>query len=118
MKRAWLLLFGAIACEVTGTTALKLSEVFTALGPSIVVVVAYIASFALLTYALADLPLGLAYGVWCGVGTVLTAAIGVIVFGDPFTLLTGIGLLLVVAGIALMGQGDEEANKAAAPSVV
>ena len=110
MTRAWAFLFGAIFCEVCGTTALKMSEVFTVLGPSIVVVVAYVASFVFLTYAMADLPLGLAYGTWCGVGTLLTTVIGVIVFGDPFSAVMGVGLVLVVAGITLMSKGDEEAQ--------
>ena len=113
MTRAWACLLAAVFCEVCGTTALKMSEVFTVLGPSIVVVVAYVASFVFLTYAMADLPLGLAYGFWCGVGTLLTTVIGIVAFGDPFTAVMGVGLVLVIAGITLMSKGDEDAQSAA-----
>ena len=110
MKRAWMQLGGAIACEVCGTTCLKLSEAYTVLSPSIAVVVFYATSIALFMYALVELPLGLAYGVWGGAGTLLTALVGIVVFGDVFTALTGVGLVLVVVGIALMSKGDEEAQ--------
>ena len=110
MTRAWALLAGAILCEVIGTTSLKLSEGFTVLPPSIAVAIFYLVSFTLFTYALAELPLGLAYGIWGGVGTLLTAVVGIVVFGDPFTALTGLGLVLVIAGVALMSKGDEEAQ--------
>ena len=113
MRRAWALIAGAIAFEVCGTTCLKLSEGFTVLPPSIAVVVLYLASFTLFTYALAEMPLGLAYGIWGGVGTMLTTIVGIFVFDDPFTALTGLGLVLIVAGVALMSKGDEEAQAAA-----
>ena len=61
----WLFLVGAILTEVTATTALKLSEGFTRLVPSIVVVVGYIAAFGMLSQALTrGMGIGIAYGVW------------------------------------------------------
>ena len=108
--KTWFMLFAAIACEVCGTTSLKLSQAFTVLGPSIVVVVAYVASFYLLALVLKDMSLGLAYGVWGGVGTLATALVGTVVFGDPFTAIMALGLVLVIAGIALMSKGTEEAE--------
>ena len=90
--KTWFMLFAAIACEVCGTTSLKLSQAFTVLGPSIVVVVAYVASFYLLALVLKDMSLGLAYGVWGGVGTLATALVGTVVFGDPFTAIMALGL--------------------------
>ena len=104
------MLAAAIVSEVCGTTALKLSQGFTVLLPSICVVIAYVAAFGLLTFVLKDMSLGLAYGVWGGAGTVLTTDVGILAFGDPFGWVTAVGLALAVAGIALLSMGTEEAE--------
>ena len=105
MKRNPVLLLSvAIVSEVLGTTFMKLSEGFTA--------VCYILSFAMLTLALKDLSLGMAYGIWGGVGTFLTTLIGIIFWNDPFSIVVGIGMIAVVAGIALLSKGTQEAEEA------
>lgn len=110
--KAWALLLGAIFFEVCGTTCLKLSEGFTIWYFVVAFVVVYSICFVLFAYALVDLPIGLAYGVWGAIGTVATTLIGVVIWHDVFTPLMCVGLILVVAGIYLLNKGDEEAMTA------
>lgn len=104
----------AIASEVLGTTFMKLSDGFTHPVFGLVTAACYIISFALLTLALKHLSLGMAYGIWGGVGTLLTTLVGIIVWDDPFSIIVGIGMIAVVAGIALLSKGTQEAEEAAA----
>lgn len=100
------LLAVSIVLEVFATTMLKLSEGFTVALPATLTVVAYAASFSLFVIVLKKVPLGLAYGIWGGAGTVATTVIGCVLWGDPFSLFTGLGIALVVAGIYLMNAGS------------
>lgn len=98
----WILLGLAIAAEVVGTSALKASEGFSKLWPSAIVVLSYGAAFYLLSLTLRTIPVGIAYAVWSGVGVVLIALIGWLVFGQK---LDGAGLLgmgLIVAGVLVL----------------
>ncbi|MEG1751298.1 MAG: multidrug efflux SMR transporter [Raoultibacter sp.] len=104
----FILLAISIGAEVFGVSMLKLSEGFTILGPSIFTAVGYAISFSLLIIILKKLPLGLVYGIWGGAGTVLTTAIGIIFWGDAFSLFTGLGIALIVVGIYLLNKGTEE----------
>ena len=99
----------AILLEICGTTALKLSDGFTRLGPASVVVVCYVASFSVLSLALRGIDLSTAYAVWSGVGTALVAAIGILWFGEPAGVwkLASLALIIVgVAGLHLAGRGS------------
>jgi len=99
----------AILLEISGTTALKLSDGFTRLGPVMVVVVCYVASFAVLSLALRRIDLSTAYAVWSGVGTALVAAIGILWFGEPAGLWKLLSLALIIVGVAglnLAGRGS------------
>lgn len=107
-----LLLSVAIVSEVLGATFMKLSEGFTHPVFGIVTAVCYILSFAMLTLALKDLSLGMAYGIWGGVGTFLTTLIGIVFWNDPFSVVVVIGMIAVVAGIALLSKGTQEAEEA------
>ncbi|WP_294381838.1 multidrug efflux SMR transporter [uncultured Senegalimassilia sp.] len=104
----------AIVSEVLGTTFMKLSDGFTHPVFGLVTVVCYVTSFVLLTLALKHLSLGMAYGIWGGVGTLLTTLVGIAVWNDPFSVVVGIGMIAVVAGIALLSKGTQEAEEAAA----
>ncbi len=95
----WLLLFVAILFEVAGTTAMKLSEGFSRLGPSVAIFVCYGLAFTSLTFVLRRMEVGIAYAVWAGVGTALIAALGVVFFGESLTLLKAVSLLLVIVGV-------------------
>jgi small multidrug resistance pump len=98
--RSALFLAVAILLEITGTTALKLSDGFTRLVPSIVVAVGYALSFFALSRALRGIDLSTAYAVWSGVGTALVAAIGMLWLGEPAGIWKLASLALIVVGVA------------------
>ncbi len=106
------LLSVSIILEVFGTTMMKLSEGFSVPLFTALTLAGYLVSFTLLTFTLKHLPLGLVYGIWGGVGTVLTAAIGIIAWGDPFNAITCVGIALVVGGVVLLNQGTQELEDA------
>jgi small multidrug resistance pump len=102
----WLLLAGAIIIEVIATTALKLSEGFSRLVPSIVVVVGYLGAFGLLSQALSrGMAIGVAYGVWAAAGVALVAIVGAAFFGESMTLVQVGGIALVIAGVLALELG-------------
>ncbi len=96
---SWLYLSCAIAFEIVGTVAMKLSDGMTRLWPSLAVVACYLVAFAMLAQALKDIEVGVAYAIWSAVGTAAIAAIGVWVFGESVSLLKLAGILLIVAGV-------------------
>lgn len=105
---AWLFLVGAIVSEVTATTALKLSEGFTRLVPSIVVAVGYIAAFGLMSQALTrGMAVGVAYGVWAAAGVALIAIIGAVFFQETLTWVQVGGIALVIAGVLALELGAQ-----------
>lgn len=95
----WLFLAAAIVFEVCGTTNMKLSEGLTRMLPTLLIVVCYAASFALLTLALRGISLGLAYAIWAGLGTALTVAVGVIFFKEPMSLAKLISVAFIIVGV-------------------
>ncbi|RAW12859.1 QacE family quaternary ammonium compound efflux SMR transporter [Paenibacillus taichungensis] len=100
--KGYFALASAIIAEVFGTTMLKLSDGFTNLLPSIGLVVGMALSFYFLTMCLKTIPLSTAYAIWAGVGTAITALLGVILWNDPFNILSGIGLIMVIGGVVLL----------------
>ncbi|MEU1485510.1 multidrug efflux SMR transporter [Streptomyces sp. NPDC005752] len=99
------LLAAAIAAEVAGTTAMKYSEGFTRLWPSVVSVVGYVLAFALLAQTLKTLSIGTAYAIWAGAGTAAVAAIGMLWMGEPTGLAKLAGIALVIAGVVVLNLG-------------
>ncbi|KIP65363.1 DMT family transporter [Vibrio jasicida] len=97
---AWATLFLAGLCEVAWAVGLKYSEGFSKLGASVFTIGFMALSFWLLGIALRTLPLGVAYGVWVGIGAIGTAIASIYLFNEPATLVKLISLLLIVAGIA------------------
>ena len=95
----WLYLVLAILLEVSGTTCMKLSEGFTRMVPSILLVVFYTLSFGMLTLALKKIDVSVAYAIWSGVGTALIASIGVLWFKEPATAMKLISLGLIITGV-------------------
>ena len=96
---AWLLLIGAVIMEVIGTTALKLSDGFTRLAPSIVVVIGYGLAFTALAFVLKRIEMGVAYAVWAGLGTALIALVGVVFFGESLNPIKIVSLALIIIGL-------------------
>ncbi len=99
VTQAWWILSAAIVLEVCGTTCMRLSESFTRMTPSILIFVFYAASFTLNTLVIRVLGLSVVYAVWSGVGTVLTAAIGVWYFKEPATAMKLACVGLIVIGV-------------------
>ena len=100
--QSWLFLFGAIAAEVIGTTALKATHGFTRLAPSLVVVIAYALAFYLLSRTMQTIPMSISYAVWSGVGIVLITLIGYVVYRQSLDLAALIGLGLILAGVLVI----------------
>ncbi len=98
----YLILAFAVLFETVGTTALKASEQFTRLGPSVVVVLAYAVSFYLLSITLRTMSVGIVYALWSGLGIVMISAIGWTVFGQKLDLAAIAGLTMIVGGIAVI----------------
>ena len=92
----------AIAAEVAGTSLLKATEEFTKLVPTTFLIIFYAMSFWLMTLALRDLPLGVVYAVWSGLGIVLVAIIGALVYKEMPDLGSIIGLALIISGVVVM----------------
>jgi small multidrug resistance pump len=99
------LLAAAIAAEVAGTTAMKYSEGFSRLWPSLATVAGYLVAFALLAQTLKTLEVGTAYAIWAGVGTAVIAAIGMVFLGETMTAAKVAGIALVIAGVVLLNLG-------------
>lgn len=102
---AWLYLFTAIVMEVGGTTLLNMSEGFRRLLPTAGALGLYVVSFFCLSRALRDIPLGIAYAVWCGFGIVCIVAIGLVVFRQHLSLTAYMGIAFIILGTILASLG-------------
>ncbi len=96
---AWVVLFAAGLLEIGWAVGLKYTEGFTKPWPTMATVAAMVASMGLLGVALRTLPVGTAYAVWTGIGTVGTAILGIVLFREPATALRLTCIALIVAGI-------------------
>jgi len=99
---SWLLLAASVVAEVIGTIALRYADGFTRLVPSLVVGTCYAAAIWLMSIAVRQLEVGLAYAVWAGSGTALTAALGMLWFGESATLLRIGGMTAIVVGVVML----------------
>ena len=98
----WLALSIAIVAEVVATTALKSTEGFTRLWPSVLVVVGYGAAFYFMTVSLRVLPVGIMYAIWAGLGIVLVAILGWVVYRQALDAAAIGGIALIVAGVLVI----------------
>ncbi|MCT7538248.1 quaternary ammonium compound efflux SMR transporter SugE [Aliarcobacter cryaerophilus] len=96
---SWTILFLAGIFEIFWAVGLKYSHGFTKLFPTIFTIVTMIISFYLLSLALKALPIGTAYAVWVGIGTVGTVIAGIMLFGESMTLIRVISILFILIGI-------------------
>ncbi len=99
---AWVALGLAIAAEVVATSALKSSDGFSRPWPSLLVVAGYGTAFYFLSITLRHLPVGVAYAVWSGAGTVLVTLVGVWVFRQKIDLAGMLGIGLIIAGVLVL----------------
>lgn len=99
---AWVCLAVAGILEIVWAFAMKQSQGFTRIVPSLVTVSTMVASFALLSVAMKSLPLGTAYTIWTGIGAVGAFLVGIAILGEPAGALRILAALLIVGGIVLM----------------
>lgn len=100
--KSFLFLGIAIVFETLGTSLLKLSEQFTKPLPSIGMALSYLITFYFLGLALKTIPVGVAYGIWGGLGIVLVTVIGALFFKQVPDTAAIIGLVLIVAGVVII----------------
>ena len=96
---AWFYLFIAGLFEVAWAIGLKLSHGFTQVWISIFTVIGMIASFYFLAIALKNIPLGTAYAVWTGIGTIGTVILGIILFKEPVSVMRLVCIFFIISGI-------------------
>ncbi len=92
----------AICCEVVATSALKQTDGFTRLVPSLVTVAGYGLAFYFLSLPIRTMPVGVVYAMWSGAGIVLIAGIGYIAFGQTLDLAAIVGIGLIIAGVLVV----------------
>lgn len=100
----YLLLLLSIISEVIGSSLLKLTDGFKKILPTLAVILAYGFSFYTLSLTLTVLPLGLTYAIWAGLGTALTAIVGIIFYKEAFHMKKVTGLLLIIGGVILLNS--------------
>jgi len=99
---AFFYLVVAIISEVVATSALKASDEFTKLYPSLIVVAGYSAAFYFMTLTLRTIPLGITYAVWSGVGIVLIALVGVFFYKQVPDVAAILGMGLIISGVVVI----------------
>ncbi|MBR8315454.1 quaternary ammonium compound efflux SMR transporter SugE [Burkholderia dolosa] len=97
MAWVWLLIAGLL--EVAWAAGMKSSDGFTKLGPSVLTIVTALASFALLSVAMRELPLGTAYAVWTGIGAVGAFVFGIVMMGEALSAARVASAALIVVGL-------------------
>ena len=98
----WAALLGAIMLEVAGTTLLQASQQFTRVWPTAGMAVCYGLAFYLLSIALKQMPVGIAYAIWSGLGVVMISVIGAVVFRQRLDLPAIAGLTMIVGGVMVI----------------
>ncbi|KAB0264273.1 DMT family transporter [Microvirga brassicacearum] len=105
-------LLAAILCEVVATTALKAADGFTRLWPSAVVVVGYALAFYFLSLTLRTIPIGIAYALWSGIGIVLIAVVGWLLYRQSLDWPALLGIFLILAGVLVIQVFSQTAGHA------
>lgn len=114
---AYVLLAGAIVCEIVATLSLKVSEGFSKLPPSLLVVIGYVSSFTLLGLALnRGLPVSVGYAIWAAAGTTIVAILGVVFFRESLSGVAIAGLALIVVGVGLLNFGSTGHGSSSIPA--
>ena len=113
---SWFFLLLGIVSEVLGTTSMKMSEGFTKLIPSILMFVFYGTSLTLVTLALKEIEVSIAYSIWSGLGTAIIATIGIVFFKEHFSLFKMLAILMIIVGVIMLNISGEAHEKAASPA--
>lgn len=107
---AYIFLSIAIASEIAATSLLKLTEGFTRLWATLACLAMYGIAFFMLSLAVRDIPVGVAYALWSGLGTAAIVAVGAAFLGEPITLVKVLGISLIVAGVLVLNLGGASAH--------
>lgn len=108
--KGWVFLIGAILAEVTGSLSLKAALEHQAF--YFLMAAGYVGAFVLLAQVLrSGMALGVAYGIWGASGVALTAVFSMLIFGEPLTLLMGIGIVVIIAGVLCVELGAQAGHK-------
>ena len=99
---AWMFLLVAGGLEVVWAYFMKESDGFSRLWPSVITIVAMIASFGLLSAAMRTLPLGTAYTIWTGIGAVGAFVVGIVFLGEQVSAMRSAAAVLIVSGLVMM----------------
>jgi small multidrug resistance pump len=108
--QGWIWLFAAIFLEVAGTASMKYSDGLSRFWPSAAMFALYTLSFTALALAIRTVELGIGYAVWAGLGTVLIAVLGVLLWQEAVTPLKLVSIALVVAGVIGLKLADSAAG--------
>ncbi len=100
--KQWIFLSVAIVSEVIATSALKATEEFTRLWPSVIVVIGYLSAFYFLTLTLRTIPIGIAYAIWSGVGVALITLVGWLFYKQTLDMPAFVGIALIVTGVVVL----------------
>lgn len=111
MRRDVLWMAAAILSEVIATSSLKASNGFTKFSPSVVVILGYGAAFYCLSQTLKTIPVGIVYAIWSGVGTVLIAMVGFLIYKQALDCAAVIGMTLIIAGVLVMNLFSNSAAR-------
>lgn len=116
LRRGWFYLSLTVVFEVVATLALRASDAFTVLAPSVIAIVSYAATVVVLAWALQSIPMSLAYVVWTAAGTAGVALFSIVLFGDHMTPLAWVGIVLVIGGVATINAfpAHEDAKESVA----
>ncbi len=98
----YVLLAGAIAAEVAATTAMKYSDGFSRLWPSVLTALGYVVAFLLLAQTLKTVSVGTAYAIWAGLGTAAIVVIGVVFLGEGLSFTKFAGVALIIGGVVVL----------------
>ena len=104
MLKTYLILIGAILCEVSGTMLLPISQNFTKIIPTIILAILYLLSFYLITFVVDKLPIAIVYATWSGLGIFTIAILGYIFFKQSLSWQAILGLFLIVIGVVLVNS--------------
>ena len=104
MFKTYLILVGAIFCEVAGTMLLPVSQNFTRIIPTTLLTIFYVTALFLLTFVVNKLPIAIVYATWSGLGIFTVAILGYLFFNQTLSWLSIIGLFLIVTGVILVNS--------------
>lgn len=114
--RGYLYLFVAILFEIIGSAFLKLSDGFTNIIPSLLLILFYGLSFTFIIFALKTISLSIGYSIWAGLGTAGAALVGVVLFHEQISGINIVGLIIIIGGVVVMNLTKDGESQGTARS--